>query len=563
MFLLIDNYDSFTFNLVQAFLQQGRTPLVLKNDDPSLPERALSETLSMVCISPGPGRPEAAGLCLEFLKRLPGHVPVLGVCLGHQILGHFAGAGVNAADRIMHGKTTPVLHGGSGLFQGLPSPMQVGRYHSLLVRAEDAPDLLEVTARSADNPAEVMAMRFKDRPWAGVQFHPESVLSPEGVRLLANFPSGLVCAAAEEQARPAASVNGFRRRQPARPVRMAAVMECLARKQDLSPEAAAGVFARLMDGELPPSQAGAFLLGLRAKGETPEEMAGAVGAVLERAVPVPATPGDCIDIVGTGGDDKSSFNCSTATALTLAGMGHKVLKHGNRSVSSKCGSADVLERLGIPLDTPPEQVPHALERERFVFLFAPRYHPAFRHVMPIRRELGIRTLFNMLGPLVNPAHPTHHFLGVPSEEHLPLMAEALARTSGGSGAIVCGAGGYDELTPMGPAALRFVENGGTRPGRLDPAEYGFTPCAEEELAVSGPEHAAEILRALLTGGGPAPMADMLALNLGFALYLLGSGKGGASCIDPETGYDRKRMDASMAEAKLAVARGAGRRFAHA
>ena len=560
MFLLIDNYDSFSFNLVQAFMQQGRDPRVVKNDDPLLPELALAEDLRMVCISPGPGRPEAAGLCLEFLQRLPKHIPVLGVCLGHQILGHFAGARVSVADRIMHGKTTPVEHSGTGLFQGLPNPMRVGRYHSLLVRAEDSPNLLQVTARSADRSGEVMAMRFTDRPWAGVQFHPESVLTPEGARLLANFPSGLLERSAPPPAVPAG--DGLRKAPP-KPVQMASIMEDLAQRRNLSPEAAAGAFSRLMDGELSPSQAGAFLLGLRAKGETPEEMAEAVGAVLERAVPVPVTTGECIDIVGTGGDSKFSFNCSTATALTLAGMGHKVLKHGNRSVSSKCGSADVLERLGVPLDTPPEQVARALEQERFVFLFAPRYHPAFKHVMPVRRELGVRTLFNLLGPLVNPAHPTHHFLGAPSEEHLPLMAEVLARTSKGSGAVVCGAGGYDELTPMGVAALRFVAGGATWPGRLNPAEYWFAPCTEEELAVSGPDDAASVLRALLTGEGPKAMADMLALNLGFALYLLRSDAGASEERDPETGYNRARMTEAMQEAKQAVAQGAGRRFAHA
>jgi anthranilate synthase/aminodeoxychorismate synthase-like glutamine amidotransferase len=193
MFLLIDNYDSFTFNLVQAFMQLGRKPVVVKNDDPALPAMAKRPDLSMVCISPGPGHPRAAGLCLDFLADLPPRIPVLGVCLGHQILGHFAGARVEVGTQVMHGKQSAIAHDGTGIFSGLPQGMLVGRYHSLLVRAEDAPETLLVTARAGGDleHGEVMGLRFRDRPWAGVQFHPESVLTPDGMRLLANFPSAL------------------------------------------------------------------------------------------------------------------------------------------------------------------------------------------------------------------------------------------------------------------------------------------------------------------------------------------------------------------------------------
>ncbi len=189
MFLLIDNFDSFTFNLVQAFQVLGKNPTVVRNDRPELLDLAQSPELKMVCISPGPSHPENAGLCLEFLKRLPSHIPVLGVCLGHQILGHFAGTPVRLASRIMHGKTSTVRHDGKGLFTGLENSMQVCRYHSLVVPAENS-KVLEITARAEDD-NEVMAIRYRDRPWAGVQFHPESILSPHGPRLLANFPQSL------------------------------------------------------------------------------------------------------------------------------------------------------------------------------------------------------------------------------------------------------------------------------------------------------------------------------------------------------------------------------------
>jgi len=188
MFLLIDNFDSFTFNLVQAFQQLGAEPVVLRNDRAELLDPAFVAGLTRVVISPGPSRPENAGNCLKFLSLLEKtgmNVPVLGVCLGHQTLGCFAGASVVRAERIMHGKTSPVEHDGTDVFAGLPNPFEVCRYHSLLVLAHEAPEKLRVTARTKEG--EVMGMVYTDRPWSGVQFHPESILTPDGPKLLANF----------------------------------------------------------------------------------------------------------------------------------------------------------------------------------------------------------------------------------------------------------------------------------------------------------------------------------------------------------------------------------------
>ena len=188
MFLLIDNYDSFTFNLVQVFQQIGAFPRVVRNDQPELLELPKKEGLEGVVISPGPGGPLDSGYCLDFLSRLGTSVPVLGVCLGHQILGHFAGHEVRRAGRIMHGKTSSIHHDGRGIFTGLENPFCATRYHSLLVDeapSRDSGTAVSITARSGQG--ELMGLCFRDRPWMGIQFHPESVLTKQGPQLLTNF----------------------------------------------------------------------------------------------------------------------------------------------------------------------------------------------------------------------------------------------------------------------------------------------------------------------------------------------------------------------------------------
>lgn len=326
------------------------------------------------------------------------------------------------------------------------------------------------------------------------------------------------------------------------------ILEALAAGEDLTPEQAAHAFRELFEGLLTPAQSGALLMGLRIKGETPLELASAARAGLERAKPVTGLPDGkpMMDVVGTGGDRTSSFNCSTAVSLYLAALGHRVVKHGNRAVSSSSGSADALEGLGLPLTTGPDEVLGELARTGgFVFLFAPHYHPAFAHIAPVRREMGIRTLFNLMGPLLNPARPTHQLLGVGLAGALPLMAETLALTAPQEIAfVVHGAGGFDELTPFGPTVGFSVEAGKVRSLRIEPGEYGLSGHRPEDVRVGDKVEALAALKDVLCGRGNPAMQAMTALNLGAGLHLM-------------TGRD---MAACMAEAKAAVADGAARRF---
>ncbi|MBR3881293.1 MAG: anthranilate phosphoribosyltransferase [Mailhella sp.] len=525
MFLLIDNHDSFTYNLVQAFGSLGREPLVLRNDDPRLLELAESDSLRMVCISSGPGRPEGAGFCLEFLKRLNPRVPVLGVCLGHQILGRFAGADVVPGPEVMHGRMLDIMHDGRGLYRGIPNPMTVGLYHTHVVRIDEEHPCPGVAVSARGPQGEVMSLRFRDRPWVGIQYHPESILTPEGLKLLGNFPNAL------ESTRGQAPTIG-------------SILEVLARGLDLSEEQAELAFAALFDGSMTSAQVGSFLMGLRMKGESPGELAAAVRIILDRAVTVQGVPRNSIDIVGTGGDGKNAFNCSTAAALTLAGMGYRVIKHGNRAVSSTSGAADAIESLGLTLERDPQVIVDMLKQRNFAFQYAPYFHPAFEKVGSARMEMGIRTLFNMLGPMVNPACPDHLMLGVATPEMVDLVASALQKRPAHKVAVFCGAGGYDELTTLGRTRIVLLTDGKREELELDPAALGFSPCRADEVEVGSREEAAAVLRELLAGRGPRAMRDMLTLNAAFAIWLM---------------EETMSLEDCVAKARKGVAEGAGMR----
>lgn len=299
------------------------------------------------------------------------------------------------------------------------------------------------------------------------------------------------------------------------------ILEHLTTGEDLSAPQAREAFDLLLTGEVSPVQAGAFLMGLRAKGETAAELSAAVDAALGQARLIPGLSGKRIDTCGTGGDGQHSFNCSTAVSFFLADMGYQVVKHGNRAVSSKCGSADVVEDLGYPLVTDPEAARAELARHNFVFLFAPHFHPAFRHVGPVRQQLGVRTIFNLMGPLLNPAMPTHQILGVPDFRFAPMMAQVLAARKGlERAAIVHGAGGFDELTPCGPGRVIFIEHGVIREAVIDPADYGLSTCVPRDLTCDSKEEALRLQRQVLAGQGPKSLKDMVALNLAVAIHLL-------------------------------------------
>lgn len=305
---------------------------------------------------------------------------------------------------------------------------------------------------------------------------------------------------------------------PAWPV----LLEQLLQGQALTAAQATALMRGWLAEAIDPVLTGALLAALRAKGVTGEELA-AMAAVLREAAPVP--PGrpalPLVDTCGTGGDGADSFNISTAVAFVAAACGAHVAKHGNRSASGKVGSADVLEALGIHLQAPPAEVVAALPQAGVTFLFAPGWHPALVGLAPLRRSLGVRTVFNLLGPLVNPLRPEAQVLGVARADLLDPMAQALARLGLERAVVVFGEGGLDEASLAGVNQLRLVERGEVRADRLDPASLGLSPAPIEALAGGDLARNREILEAVLQGRGTAAQADVVALNTALVLWAAG------------------------------------------
>jgi anthranilate phosphoribosyltransferase len=297
-----------------------------------------------------------------------------------------------------------------------------------------------------------------------------------------------------------------------------ALLTELSHRRPLDGSQASAAMTAMMQGDATEAQIGAFLLGLRTKGETVEEMEALAGTMLSFAVPVHA-PEPVIDTCGTGGDRAGTFNISTVAALVVAGAGVPVAKHGNRAATSHCGSADLLEELGVNIELDAEGVERCLDEAGIGFMFARTFHPAMAHVAPVRAELKVPTVFNFLGPLSNPARPYAQVVGVADERMLPLMAEVLARR-GTRALLFRGVDGLDELTTTDLSTVYDVKDGTVRETHLDPAKFGLGKVKPEELAGGDAPYNADIARRIIDGEKGAPR-DVVILNAGAALRVAG------------------------------------------
>jgi anthranilate phosphoribosyltransferase len=313
---------------------------------------------------------------------------------------------------------------------------------------------------------------------------------------------------------------------------LTATLEQLLARIDLAEADAAALMRAVTDESLPPAMAAALLVALRAKGETAAEVRGFATAMRALARPVELPPGlAAADIVGTGGDGSGSLNLSTGSALVAAACGLPVIKHGNRSVSSKSGSADVLEALGVTLPADAATARAQFDATNFTFLFAPNFHPAMKAIAPVRRALGVRTVFNILGPLTNPAAPPFGLIGAFDLPTAKLMADTLAGMPVKRCFVVHGEPGWDEATPVGPFTIFDVRPGAVRRQKRDPAEYGIPRCTPADLAGGDAAANAFAIEAVLCGRDAGPHRDALILGAGLALEVSGQVRGLRRAID--------------------------------
>ncbi|HEX6536325.1 MAG TPA: anthranilate phosphoribosyltransferase [Gemmatimonadaceae bacterium] len=298
----------------------------------------------------------------------------------------------------------------------------------------------------------------------------------------------------------------------------------LAAGGSLTADETAAAFDVIMRGEATNAQVAAVLMALRVKGETPEEVAGGARALRRAMVHLPAdAPEMLVDTCGTGGGTVPSFNISTAAALVAAGAGVRIAKHGNRSFSTRCGSADVLEALGVRIEMPVDGMRRTLEQAGIVFMFAPLMHPAIRHVGPVRSELAIGTMMNVLGPLANPASAGRQVVGVAEAHRVPLLAGALAALGSVHALVVHGEPGMDEVSPLGCTRVCEVRSGDVREWEIDPRRYGLVAASAAELAGGAPEENARVIVAVLEGRRRDGARAAVLLNAAAAIYVSGAG----------------------------------------
>ncbi len=288
----------------------------------------------------------------------------------------------------------------------------------------------------------------------------------------------------------------------------------------LTQEETGVVFAALGAGDLSETETAALLAALHARGETAEEVAGAAGAFREAARPFPEVTFPLVDVVGTGGDGMGTINISTGAGIVAASMGISVAKHGNRAVSSKTGAADVVAALGLPLDLDPTRAVEILARDHFAFLFAQAYHPAMRHVAPIRKALATPTIFNVLGPLLNPAHLTYQLMGVADPALLDMIAESMVRLGRKRALVVHGAG-TDEIAVHGTTMVREATPRGVKAYEVTPTDLGVPTYSLGDIVGGAPQENARLLREVFKGRGAPAHRDALAVNAGALLYLAG------------------------------------------
>ena len=512
MILMIDNYDSFVFNVEQYLKEMTDDEVITVRNDAITIDDIKKMNPSKIIFSPGPKHPKDSGICLEILNNTDelGNIPILGICLGHQAIGMNFGGEIKRLENPLHGKTSEitVLSENSVLFKNLPKKFKVMRYHSLYV--DDIPEDLEVTAKSEDGVA--MAVEHKSKNIFGIQFHPESIFTEYGKNMIRNFLNIEVSETLQNDE------NSKNTNEKGNFIDMNKYLKKLQENIALTDTDFREICKIIDSKNYDIVQLGALLVLISEKSLYPESLTAFVKNILEYSTTF-EDDSDMIDVCGTGGDGFKTINISTAVAFILGAMGVNVAKHGNRAISSKSGSSDVLDKLGVPLENSLANQIEKLHIKNLAFFHAPFFHKLVGEVREVRSRLGIRTVFNILGPLLHPnTKLKYQLVGLYHEPVHRLYAETLQLLGRKHALAVRGNDGLDEITICDDTKIIEVKGEQILEYTVSPESFGFKRAFHSEIEGGTPEENAEILIKILKGEEKSAKFDIVVLNAMFALY---------------------------------------------
>ncbi|WP_071124863.1 anthranilate phosphoribosyltransferase [Leptotrichia massiliensis] len=512
MILMIDNYDSFVFNVEQYLKEMTDDEVITVRNDAITIDDIKKMNPSKIIFSPGPKHPKDSGICLEILNNTDelGNIPILGICLGHQAIGMNFGGEIKRLENPLHGKTSEitVLSENSVLFKNLPKKFKVMRYHSLYV--DDIPEELEVTAKSEDGV--VMAVEHKSKNIFGIQFHPESIFTEYGKNMIRNFLNIEVSKTLKN------NENLKNNNEKGNFIDMNKYLKKLQENIALTDTDFREICKIIDSKNYDIVQLGALLVLISEKSLYPESLTAFVKNILEYSATF-EDDSDMIDVCGTGGDGFKTINISTAVAFILGAMGVNVAKHGNRAISSKSGSSDVLDKLGVPLENSLANQIEKLHVKNLAFFHAPFFHKLVGEVREVRSRLGIRTVFNILGPLLHPnTKLKYQLVGLYHEPVHRLYAETLQLLGRKHALAVRGNDGLDEITICDDTKIIEVKGEQILEYTVSPESFGFKRAFHSEIEGGTPEENAEILVKILKGEEKSAKFDIVVLNAMFALY---------------------------------------------
>lgn len=506
MILFLDNYDAFPYNLYQYIGELYPNIQIIRNDEITLEE---IETMhpDALLISPGSGYPKDAGLSIPAIQKFAGKLPILGICLGHQAIVEAFGGSIVKAEHLMYGKTNNIaINTQSVLFRDMPQVISCSRYHPLIAEESSLPSNLRITAK--DENGQIMAIEHTQFPIYGLQFHPESILGGEGKEILIRFLNLL----------PGVSLP-TKTQTPQQPKKaLLPYAEKILNGSNLTETEAFAAMDLIMSNAATDVQIAEFLTALRMKGETVEEITGFAKSIRTKVKTVPNCK-DAIDIVGTSDNRSNSFNIFTASSFVIAAAGAKVAKHDNRNVSSKNGSADVLERLGVKIQTTPEQAANCIHEIGISFLFTNSCHDSMKYVAKARKEMETNTVFNLLEPLANPAETDYILLGVYDDHLLTVMKNVLCSLGIKHAMVVYGEDDFDKISISAPTKVAEIKDGCILEYTITPEQFGLPMTEKSEIIGGTPEENALIMQGILTGNIRDAKRNIVLLNAGCALYV--------------------------------------------